>query len=37
MHEVHGIDRDSVIKLEVFLTRIYPNANAQQIGAGNSG
>ena len=24
MHEVCGIDRDSVIKLEVFLTRILP-------------
>jgi hypothetical protein len=24
MHEVCGIDRDSVIKLEVFLTRIFP-------------
>lgn len=24
MHEVCGIDRDSVIKMEVFLTRIFP-------------
>ena len=26
MHTVHGIERDSVIKLEVFLLKIYPAA-----------
>ncbi len=26
MHEVHGIDRESVIKLEVFLIRIHPKS-----------
>jgi hypothetical protein len=29
MHEVYGIDRESVIKLEVFLMRIHPKP-AQQ-------
>ena len=24
MHTVHGIDKESVVKLEVFLLRIYP-------------
>jgi len=34
MHEVCGIDRESVIRLEVFLIRIHPKP-AQQVGAPN--
>lgn len=30
MHEVHGIERESVIRLEVFLMKIYPSPVAQQ-------
>jgi hypothetical protein len=26
MYQVLGIDRESVVKLEVFLTRVYPKA-----------
>ena len=26
MHELHKIERDSVIKLEIFLTKIYPRS-----------
>jgi hypothetical protein len=28
MHAVHGIDRESVVKLEIFLLKIYANATA---------
>jgi hypothetical protein len=33
MHEVHNIDRESVIKLEVFLMKIYPSPVAQPTAA----
>jgi hypothetical protein len=28
MHTVHGIDRESVVKLEIFLLKIYANTTA---------
>ena len=37
MHGVHGIDRDSVIKLEVFLMKIHPKPSAQSDPAPNAG
>ncbi len=30
MHEFHGFDRESMIKLEVFLLKIYPKPFTQQ-------
>jgi hypothetical protein len=26
IHQIHGIDRESVIKMEVFLLRIFPKS-----------